>query len=92
MSKARLTDAERNFVLGYCYEIHEARTEEGLANRWLQGQGAGGAEIDPLVYVLNAEVGIPPNRLPPKPGHYESPWENIAALRTRVREFKEPSR
>lgn len=91
MSKAKLTNAERAFVLGYCYEVMEARDEKGLAIQWLRGQGAGGAEIDPLVYVLYDEENMPPNKLPPKPDHYESPWEDLEALRTRVKELRGPS-
>ena len=91
MSRTRLTEAEIAFLLGYYHEVMDAESETGVVHLWLRSQGAGGAEIDPLVRVLYAELGIPPAKIPPKPEEYEAPWENLEALRTRVKELKGPS-
>ena len=91
MSRTRLTEAERNFLLGYYHEVMDADTENGVATLWLKSQGAGGAAIDPLMRVLYAELGIPPAKIPPMPEKYEAPWENLEALRTRVKELRGPS-
>lgn len=81
-----LTSAERNFMDHYAQEI--LALERGSAFHWLREHQITTQDFAPFIEARQSELAAQnATAYPPKPDHFEIPWESVEAFMGRRKEL-----